>query len=149
MNVGYFADKEREYIIENMYPVRPLKNYLWNDTIFAELNQFCFGNSKCCINKEFKPLVSDVRLMYIKDEESGDMYDCNRNFAKRPFEKFQAKVGLGYQTTESTYGGLKTALTATCAPTTAEISGVRTESRDTDFTIARSAPATFRVSLRL
>ena len=111
MNVGYFADKEREYIIENMYPVRPLKNYLWNDTIFAELNQFCFGNSKCCINKEFKPLVSDVRLMYIKDEESGDMYDCNRNFAKRPFEKFQAKVGLGYQTTESTYGGLKTALT--------------------------------------
>ena len=109
--VGYFADQTREYIIENMHPVRPLKNYLWNDTIFAELNQFCFGTSKCCINKEFKPLVNDVRLMYVKDEESGEFYDCNRNFADLPFEKFQARVGLGYQTTESEYNGLKTAFT--------------------------------------
>ena len=36
MEVGYFCDKNREYIIENMRPVRPLKNYLWNDTTFAE-----------------------------------------------------------------------------------------------------------------
>lgn len=111
MKPGNFCDEKREYVIENMYPIRPLKNYLWNDTTFAELNQFCFGNSKCCINKEFKPLVNDVRLMYIKDEESGEIYDCNRNFGKRPFEKFQARVGLGYQTTESAYNGLETALT--------------------------------------
>ena len=89
MKPGSFYDEKREYIIENMRPIRPLKNYLWNDTTFAELNQFCFGNSKCCINKEFKPLVNDVRLMYIKDEESEEIYDCNRNFAKRSFEKFQ------------------------------------------------------------
>ena len=59
METGYFCDEKREYIIENMRPVRPLKNYLWNDTIFAELNQFCFGMSKCCIDKDFKPLGAD------------------------------------------------------------------------------------------
>ena len=48
MEIGYFCDKNREYVIENMRPVRPLKNYLWNDTTFAELNQFCFGTTKSC-----------------------------------------------------------------------------------------------------
>ena len=54
-----------------MRPVRPLKNYLWNDTTFAELNQFCFGTTKSCIDKDSSPLVNDVRL-YVKDKESGD-----------------------------------------------------------------------------
>ena len=48
MEVGYFCDKNREYVIENMCPVRPLTNYLWSDTTFAELNQFCFGTTKSC-----------------------------------------------------------------------------------------------------
>ena len=73
MEVGYFCDKNREYIIENMRPVRPLKNYLWNDTTFAELNQFCFGTTKSCINKDFRQLVNDVRLTYIKDKENGEI----------------------------------------------------------------------------
>ena len=70
MEVGYFLDEKREYIIENMQPVRPLKNFLWNDTTFVEVNQFGFGTTKCCINQDFRPLVNDVRLFYIKDKES-------------------------------------------------------------------------------
>lgn len=111
MKVGYFLDEKREYIIENMRPVRPLKNYLWNDTTFAELNQFCFGTTKSCIDKDFRPLVNDVRLTYIKDKESGEVYSPNRNYADLPFSKFQAKVGLGYQTTESAYNGLESSFT--------------------------------------
>lgn len=111
MEVGYFLDEKREYIIENMRPVRPLKNYLWNDVTFAELNQFCFGVTKCCIDKDFKPLVNDVRLVYIKDKESGEVYDCNRNFKNLPFEKFKARVGIGYQTVESLYKGLQSSFT--------------------------------------
>lgn len=111
MEVGYFLDEKREYIIENMHPVRPLKNFLWNDTTFVEVNQFGFGTTKCCINQDFRPLVNDIRLFYIKDKESGECYDCNRNFQNLPFDTFRAKVGLGYQTTESEYKGLQTALT--------------------------------------
>lgn len=111
MKTGYFFDEKREYVIENMYPIRPLKNYVWNDITFAELNQFCFGTSKCCIDKEFKPLVNDVRLIYVKDNESGDIYDVNRNFKKLAFDVFRCKVGLGYQTTESSYKGLESSFT--------------------------------------
>ncbi len=111
METGYFLDEKREFIIENMYPTRPLINYLWNDTTFVGLDQFCFGVSKCCINKEFKALVEGTRLFYIKDKESGEFYDVNRNFAQLPFDKFRCKVGLGYQTTESSYKGLESSLT--------------------------------------
>ncbi len=111
MNIGYFSDNTREYIIENMKPKRPLKNFLWNDVTFAELNQFCFGTSKACINKNFKPIVNDVRLIYVKDLESGEFYDCNRNFTNLPFDETYAKVGLGYQTTVSVYKNLKCSLT--------------------------------------
>ena len=83
MGVGRFLDSSREYLIEDMKSIRPLKNYLWNDTLFVELNQFCFGTSKCCINQEFRPLVNDVRLIYIKDQVSGEVYSCNRNYGKR------------------------------------------------------------------
>lgn len=111
MEVGYFLDEKREYIIENMYPVRPLKNYLWNDGTFVDLDQFCFGTSKCCIDNDFKPLVNGARLIYVKDEESGEFYAANRNYTGLPFEKFRARVGLGYQTTESAYKGLESSLT--------------------------------------
>ena len=111
MKIGYFLDEKREYVIENMRPVRPLKNYLWNDRTFAELNQFCFGTTKSCINKDFRPLVNDVRLIYIKDKESGEIYTANRNYADLPFDKFCARVGLGYQTTESVYKGLESSFT--------------------------------------
>ena len=29
MKIGYFSDEKREYIIENMHPVRPLKNFFF------------------------------------------------------------------------------------------------------------------------
>ena len=111
METGYFCDEKREYVIENMYPTRPLINYLWNDTIFAGLDQFCCGVSKCCIDKEFKPLVDGTRLFYVKDQQTGEFYDVNRNLARMPFDKFLCRVGIGYQTTESAYKGLESELT--------------------------------------
>ena len=110
MKIGHFLDETREYIIENMHPVRPLKNFLWNSTTFAELAQFCFGNSKSCINKDFKPLVCGVRLAYIKDE-NGEIFDINRNLKDLPYDKFLCRVGLGYQTVESKYKDLESSFT--------------------------------------
>lgn len=110
MKVGYFSDEKREYIIENMHPRRPLKNFLWNSTTFAEIDQFCFGVSKSCINRDFKPLVNGVRLAYIKDED-GEIFDINRNLKDLPYEKHLCHVGIGYQTVESAYKGLESSFT--------------------------------------
>ena len=43
---GYFDDEKREYILEDMFPLRPLKNFLWNEKMLLELDQFGFGPSK-------------------------------------------------------------------------------------------------------
>ncbi len=109
--IGYFDNEKREYIIENMYPLRPLKNYLWNEGLIIDLDQFGNGLSKACINKEFRPLINDYRLVYVRDNDNGEIYDINRNFAKKNFSLFRSRVGLGYHTVESAYNGLSASLT--------------------------------------
>ena len=106
MKNGYFTPDSREYVIENMHPIRPLKNYLWNEGLIADLNHFGIGLSKACINKVFRPLIHDYRLVYVKDKKSGEFYDVNRNFKNLPFDIFRARVGLGYHTVESEYKGV-------------------------------------------
>ncbi len=41
-----FNDSKKEYVIENMYPKRPLMNFLWNDEYIAVVNQFGFGKGR-------------------------------------------------------------------------------------------------------
>lgn len=104
--IGFFDNEKREYVIENMYPRRPLKNYLWNGSFITELDQFGCGVSKACINKEFRFLINDYRLIYLRDNSSGEIYDVNRNFAKKNFSLFRARVGQGYHVIESEYKGV-------------------------------------------
>ncbi len=111
MRNGYFDDNAREYVIENMYPRRPLKNYLWNETMIVELNQFGFGPAQACIDKRFRNVITDERMFYIKDEATGEIFDINRNFAKKSFEKFRTRVGLGYHVIESEYSDIASSVT--------------------------------------
>lgn len=111
MKPGYFNNEKREYVIENMYPRRRLKNFVWNGALIADLDQFGLGLSKACIDHVFRPLIYDCRLVYIRDNETGETYDFNRNFAQKQFDSFNTHVGIGYHTVESSYKGLKSALT--------------------------------------
>ena len=104
---GRFINEKREYLIENIYPKRPLKNFLFNEGFIMDVDQFGFGLSKACINKVFRPLIYDHRVAYVKDNDSGEIYDINRNFLKKPFSYHQARVGMGYQCIESEYNGVK------------------------------------------
>ena len=108
---GSFNNQKREYLIENMFPRRPLKNFLWNEGIILSLDQFGFGLSKACIKKEFRSVVREFRLVYIRDDETGEFYDVNRNFGDKPFDLFQTRVGIGYHTVESKYKGLSSSFT--------------------------------------
>ena len=106
--VGRFINEEREYLIENIYPKRPLKNYLFNEGFIMDVDQFGFGLSKACINKVFRPLIYDHRIAYVKDNDSGEYYDINRNFSKKPFAYHRTRVGMGYHVVESEYNGIQT-----------------------------------------
>lgn len=109
--IGYFNNEAREYVIENMFPRRPLKNHIWNEGLIVDLDQFGFGLSKACINKVFRPLIYDYRLLYVRDNDSGESYDINRNFKNKEFDLFQTHVGMGYHTVESSYKGVYASFT--------------------------------------
>ncbi len=117
MNNGYFIDEKKEYVITNMYPKRPLMNYIWNEQEFMVLDQFGFG--PCSIfdeKREQFELYSGTgdlyransdRVVYVMDRSSGEYYAANRNYGKLPFDKHCTHVGQGYSVIVSEYKGLR------------------------------------------
>lgn len=118
--IGFFDDLKKEYVIKNMYPKRPLLNYLWNDTTVCACDQFGFGTSWSVINGIRRPIESGIRnlsifngerLIYIKDRADNSFYSPNRNYKKEKFDIFECHVGLGYQKIVSKHKGIKTEYT--------------------------------------
>ena len=108
---GCFYDGACEYVINNMYPARPLKNFLWNEHTVADADQFGFGKSLANVNGFRRPLENGERLVYLKDEETGEFYSPNRNYSRADFDRFHCRVGLGYQKTVSEYEGVRAEFT--------------------------------------
>lgn len=110
-NCGYFDDSCGEFVITQMYPKRPLINYLWNEQTVAHCDQFGFGKSMSADEKKPRPMDAGERLLYLKDNTDGNFYSPNRNYARLPFDTFECHVGQGYQRIVSEYGGLRTEFT--------------------------------------
>ncbi len=108
---GYFDDDLCEFVITDMFPKRPLVNYLWSEDAVADADQFGFGKSLAGIGSFRRGLDCGERLVYIKDRKSGESYSPNRNYGRLPFEQFRCHVGLGYQKIVSVYNGLKVTFT--------------------------------------
>lgn len=103
MKQGYFSVTDREYVIQDMHPIRPLKNYLWNDKVVANYDQFGFGTALAHVPTGFKPITFEERLVYIKDRDTGEYYAMNRNYDQLPFDVFECHVGIGYQRIVASY----------------------------------------------
>ena len=108
---GYFTN--REYVITEMHPVRPLKNYFWSDKTVGFADQTLRGNTLACINTVRRRFIKSERIFYIKDLENGKVYSPNRNFEDLRFSEYECHVGLGYQTLVSKYRGLAVKITVT------------------------------------
>ena len=106
--MGYFVDATGEYVITDMYPKRPLKNYFWNEDAYTSIDQFGFGNAVASIGEIRRPFAGAERLVYVKDEKDGSFYSPNRNYKKEPFDEYYCYVGVGYSNIVSVYKGLRT-----------------------------------------
>ncbi len=113
MSQGYFVDSKKEYVITDMYPKRPLMNYLWNETTRATINQFGFGTNFINDDKRRRRELmvggeeGQNRHVYIRDRQSGEYYSANRNYGKLPFSVWETHVGQGYTTVISEYKGVR------------------------------------------
>lgn len=106
-----FDDTKNEYVIEDMFPRRPLVNYLWSDYVMQSVDQFGCGKSTACIGTLRRPMTDGEKIVYIR--ENGNFYAVNRNFRREPFDRFYTVVGLGYHRIVSEYKGLRTEVTLT------------------------------------
>ena len=107
-----FVDEKKEFKIRNMFPRRPWLNYVWNDKYLSSMSQFGFGISRFQDENGFiKNILSkgDNRLIFIRDDNSGEYYAANRNYDNLDFDIFETNVGQGYSVIESEYKGLNCA----------------------------------------
>ncbi len=111
VRTGYFDDENCEYVIEDMYPVRPLLNYLWSEQVVCDCNQFGFGSSLAGIGAYRRAMEGGERLVFLKDNETGEVYSPNRNYHALPMEEYRCHVGQGYQKIVSLYDGVRVTFT--------------------------------------
>jgi len=107
---GYFNNNEREYIITAMNPPRPWNNILWNEGLITVVDQFGFGGNYHCEGNGFVRSFCNKRLIYIRDEETKEFWDANRNSRRKKFSNFHATVGQGYSKISSEYKKIKFSL---------------------------------------
>lgn len=110
---NYFDDKNKEFVIRDMYPRRPWLNYFWNDETLANSNQFGCGRVFCNVHNQKRNIESGERHVFVKDRKTGEYYSATRNFKKLPFDLHECHVGLGYQKIVSEYNGVRTEFTIT------------------------------------
>lgn len=110
---NFFDDKNREFIIHDMYPRRPWLNFSWNTQTVCKADQFGCGEAFSVLNNVRRSIENGERHVYIKDRATGEYYSATRNFFKLPFDVHECHVGLGYQTIISEYKGLRVEFTIT------------------------------------
>ncbi len=106
MGINEFNDEKKEFIIRDMFPVRPWMNYSWNSEYVSSFDQFGFGISRFCDENGYKKSVlaeNDNRLIFIKDRKTNEYFAANRNYDCVPFDVFETRVGMGYSVINSKY----------------------------------------------
>ena len=112
---GYFDDENKEYVIKDMKPRRPWLNYLWNEKAVCQCDQFGNGFSWEAIGTQRRDIEKGVRNVYVKDNDTGEIYSANRNYNDLPFYIHETHVGINYQRVVSEYNGL-TVIFTVCVP---------------------------------
>jgi cellobiose phosphorylase len=121
---GYFTSGGKEFVITNPKTPRAFDNFMWNDVLFSSVHQTGVG----CIDyqidgTEAVQLLTGIgricdfdvygrdhlmsRLIYIRDNETGQYWNANWEPVKREYQFFECTHGLGYSKIESITDNIK------------------------------------------
>lgn len=120
---GHFSQDGTEYIITDPNTPRAFDNFLWNDSLFSVVHQTGVGFFDYQIgDTEAVKLLTGIgricdfdvfgrdglmsRLVYIRDNSSGEFWNLNWEPVKKPFEDYRCIHGLGYTKIETTVNAL-------------------------------------------
>lgn len=124
---GYFNDEGSEFIVTDPATPRAFDNFLWNDSLFSCIEQTGTGYIDYQVaNHEAVQLFTGVgricdfdifgrdglmnRLIYIRDNDTGNFWNLNWEPVKREFENFRCTHGLGYSIIQSTVNDICSSL---------------------------------------
>ena len=110
---GYFNESGDEFIITSPKTPRPFDNFLFNDSCYANVHQTgigCFdyqidgkegiqlytGVGRICDYDVFGKDHLYNRLIFIRDNESGEFWTLNWEPVCHPYQEYQCVQGLGY-----------------------------------------------------
>lgn len=120
---GYFNDEGTEFIITDPKTPRAFDNFLWNDAVFSNVEQtgvgYCdyqvrdneavqllTGNGKICDFDIFGRDSLMSRLVYVRDNDTGEYWTVNWEPVCKTFEKYECIHGLGYTNIKSTVNAI-------------------------------------------
>ena len=124
---GYFNEDGSEFIVTNPRTPRAFDNFLWNDVIFSsvlqtgtgfidyqigdtEAIQLLTGVGRTCDLEVFGRDGLMSRLIYVRDNDTGEFWNVNWEPVKKEYEDFSCTNGLGYSIIESTTSGIHASL---------------------------------------
>jgi cellobiose phosphorylase len=120
---GHFNPEGNEFIITNPETPRAFDNYLWNESIFSNVQQtgvgYCdyqmggteavqllTGNGRICDFDIFGRDNLMSRLVYIRDNDIGDFWNANWEPVRKKYESYECTHGLGYTCIKSQTNGI-------------------------------------------
>lgn len=118
-----FNEDGTECRITNPDSARAIDNYLWNDAAFSNIQQTgvgCFdyqigttegvqlftGIGRTCDFDVFGREHLMNRLVYVRDNDTGEFWNLNWEPVCRPYEKYECVHGLGYTILKNTTSGI-------------------------------------------
>lgn len=120
---GHFNEDGSEFIVTDPATPRAFDNFLWNDAIFSNLQQTGVGYADYQVGEgEAVQLLTGVgricdfdvfgrdglmsRLVYLRDDASGEFWTVNWEPVRRTPQDFACVHGLGYSILRNTTAGI-------------------------------------------
>ena len=121
---GDFNKDGSEYIITDPKTPRPFDNFIWNDSLLANIQQTGTGYTDYQVeNHELTKLSTGIgricdfdvfgrdsfmnRLIYIRDNDTGEFWNVGWEPVKKAYDNYQCRHGIGYTIIENTTNNLK------------------------------------------
>ena len=118
---GYFNEDGTEFTITDPKTPRAFDNFLWNDSLFSTVQQTgvgCFdyqigeteavqlftGIGRICDFDVFGRENLMSRLIFIRDNETGEFWNVNWEPVKRQYDSYACTHGMGYTIIKSETG---------------------------------------------
>ncbi len=115
---GFFNEEGTEFTITDPKTPRAFDNFMWNDVLFSSVQQTGVGFLDYQVDeKEAVQLFTGIgricdfdvfgrdhlmsRLIYVRDNETGEYWNVNWEPVKKTFDVYQCTHGLGYSIIKS------------------------------------------------